>query len=484
MGRATAVVVTATSRTTGRDTATTAGTERRLDRLIAGCPDAFVEIDRGGVVVEWNAGAEAAFGWGSDEVVGTMVTDNLLVGPFSRSPFGLLMADTTGAAAGPLTGSVTGGTVDLVLDLRHRDGRRVRTAGRLVVVGSGRERSVAAFLRAPRDGGDRSDPATVSATPSGTGLGRDGTRDALTGLPDRSTYLECLAAATAAHAGTPGSVAVVLLDLDRFKAVNNSMGHAHGDGILAAVARRIEDVALDVDLVARFGGDEFLALVTDPAGGAEHKASAFVGRVQAVLSAPFPVAGAEVFLDASVGLALNTFGVDDSADLLAHAEAAMYQAKRRGGFGVEIFGESLRVEVLDRMATEHSLHRALERSELMLHYQPVVELQGATTVAVEALIRWQHPDQGMVAPGRFIPVAEESGLIIPIGAWVLEQACSQLRDWDHRGPVGSEPRPPDPGTQVAQGSVEVNLSARQIDDPGIVRTVEGSWPVRACRRDA
>jgi len=254
-------------------------------------------------------------------------------------------------------------------------------------------------------------------------------------------------------------VAVVLLDLDRFKAINNSMGHTLGDGVLAAVARRLDEVAGDVDLVARFGGDEFLALATDADGEAERKAVAFVGRVQAALSSPFPVRGAEVFLDASVGLALNTFGADDPADLLAHAEAAMYQAKVRGGFGVETFGESLRIEVLDRMATEHSLHRALERSELMLHYQPVVEVEGATTVGVEALIRWQHPDQGMVAPDRFIPVAEESGLIIPIGAWVLEQACSQLHDWNDRARPGP------------QGSVDVNLSARQIDDPSIVGTV-------------
>ena len=120
----------------------------------------------------------------------------------------------------------------------------------------------------------------------------------------------------------------------------------------------------------------------------------------------------------------------------------------------------MRIEVLDRMSTEHSLHRALERSELMLHYQPVVELEGVTTVGVEALVRWQHPAQGLVAPYRFIPVAEESGLIIPIGAWVLEEACHQLQDWQH------------PGQPGPHGSIEVNLSARQIDDPRIVRTVE------------
>ena len=428
------------------------GEERRLDRLIAGCPDAYVEIDRTGTVVEWNAAAEATFGWRHADVVGTFVADTLLGLPFSRSPFGLLMADTTGSVVGPMTGSVTGGTLDLVVELRHRDGHRVRSDGRLVVLGQGRKRSVAAYLRPcpePTVGAPpRSDPRPAVA------------RDGLTGLADRSTYLIRLAGATAALAGTPGAVAVVLLDLDRFKAINNSMGHAVGDRVLTAVARRLEEVAGDVDLLARFGGDEFLGLVTEVGGGAGDRAAGFVGQVRAALSAPFAVDGAEVFLDASVGVSLNTFGVDDPEELLGHAEAAMYQAKREGGFAVATFGESLRIDAVDRMATEHSLHRALERSELLLHYQPVVEVAGATTVGVEALIRWHHPEQGMVSPGRFIPVAEESGLIIPIGAWVLEEACGQLCRWHDRGATGP------------WGSVEVNLSARQIDDPRIVATVE------------
>jgi diguanylate cyclase (GGDEF)-like protein len=446
--------VKSTARGAGANSRTTlpglAGTfdDRRLDRLIAGCPDGFVEVDRSGVVVEWNGGAEAAFGWTQDEMVGSFMADTVLVGSFSRSPFGLLMADTTGSVTGPVSSPVAGGTLDLVLELRHRDGRRIRSASRLVVVGQGRERSVAAFLRPPLD--PVLSPTVVEAPV---------TRDALTGLADRATYLVRLAGAAESHAGNAGSVAVVLFDLDRFKAINNSMGHTLGDWVLAAVARRLEEVAGDVDLLARFGGDEFLALVTDGAGDAEQKAVSFVGRVQAALASPFPVDGAEVFLDASVGVSLNTFGIDDPADLLAHAEAAMYQAKRRGGFGVETFGESLRIEVIDRMATEHSLHRALERRELMLYYQPVVEVERTTTVGVEALIRWHHPDQGMVSPSRFIPVAEESGLIIPIGAWVLEQACHQLHEWHLRGRFGP------------QGSVEVNLSARQIDDPEIVATV-------------
>jgi len=233
-----------------------------------------------------------------------------------------------------------------------------------------------------------------------------------------------------------------------------------GDSLLVAVTRRLAEVEGGAELIARFGGDEFLALFERPAGDAYAQAMAFIEGALAALHEPFAVGGTEVFLTASVGVAVTTEDHKEATALLSNAEAAMYRAKESGGSSVETFGESMRVEVRERMSTEHSLHRALERSELMLHYQPVVEVTGATTVGVEALIRWHHPDQGMVAPGRFIPVAEESGLIIPIGAWVLEQACTQLRDWHDRGAGGP------------QGSVEVNLSARQIDDPEIVATVE------------
>jgi diguanylate cyclase (GGDEF)-like protein len=432
----------------------------RLARLVAGCPDAVVEIDRRGVIVEWNARAEEWFGWTRQEVLGGFATDTVLLGPFARTPFALLLHDVGGSPAAPLVGVVGGGappdaagghgeagrTADLVLDLVHRDGGRVAVDARLFVISSGRHGSVAGFLR----------PRAESRT-GGDGAGGV---DELTGLADRSAFGAHLAAVSAAHAALPGSVAVVLLDLDRFKAVNDTVGHGPGDTVLASVAHRLAAVADGVDLLARRGGDEFLALVKGPAGRAAQRADAFLERVRAALAEPFTVGGAEVLLNASVGVALNTFGVVDPDTLIAHAEAAMYEAKLRSGFEVVVFGEHLRIQVSELRATEQGLHRALERSELMLHYQPVVELAGTTAVGVEALIRWCHPHQGLVSPGRFIPVAEESGLIIPIGAWVLEQACLQLRDWnqeEHSGP---------------RGTVEVNLSARQIDDPQIVATVE------------
>jgi diguanylate cyclase (GGDEF)-like protein/PAS domain S-box-containing protein len=419
----------------------------RWARLVSLCPDPFVEVDHCGVVTEWNPRAEEVFGWRREEVVGRSIADTLLPPESGGSPFDRSVLEDDGVP--DETGPGTDGGDRRLVELVHRAGHRIVANSVLFDIGHGTDRSFAGFIHPP-DGSSNVEDALAPV----------GRCDTLTGLPDRVQFGHLLADATAREQGNPGGVAVVLLDLDRFKAINNSLGHGAGDTVLATVAQRLLRVAGDGEVVARFGGDEFLALFENLTGRAHAAASAFIERARAALTEPFDIDGTEVFLDASVGVAVNAFGVDDAGTLLSNAEAAMYRAKRRGGSSVETFGESMRVELLDRMTTEHSLHRALERSELMLHYQPVVEITGFTTVGVEALIRWQHPDQGLVSPYRFIPVAEESGLIIPIGAWVLEQACHQLRDWNFRGREGP------------QGSVEVNLSARQIDDPRIVQTVE------------
>ena len=416
---------------------------RRWARLVSVLPDPFVEIDGVGVVTEWNPRAEEVFGWRREEVVGRSISDTVLPRGVDGSLFGgsIPAEDTTSVEETPIPAERR------PVELMHRAGHRIVSDGLMFDSGAGHDAPVRGFILVP----------VGQPTP---GAMTTRSRDPLTGLPDRAHFDRRLAEAAARGRVTPGSVAILLLDLDRFKAINNSMGHDSGDRLLISVARRLAQ-AVDVgETIARFGGDEFLALFENPAGRAHADALAFIERARAALVQPFVIDGVEVFVDASVGVAVNAFGTDDPATLLSNAEAAMYQAKRRGGSSVETFGESMRIELLDRMSTEHSLHRALERHELMLHYQPVVEIDGVTTVGVEALIRWQHPDQGLMAPYRFIPVAEESGLIIPIGAWVLEQACHQLRHWnleDRRGP---------------QGSVEVNLSARQIDDPRIVATVE------------
>jgi diguanylate cyclase (GGDEF)-like protein len=431
---------------------TYANWRHRCGGFVALWPEPFLEVDGTGMVIEWNPRAEEVFGWRRHEVVGKPVDQTLLPAELGDRTFLDAAAEPTALLDPLVTGAGNG--LHRRFELVDREGRRIPTEGRLFVTGQGAARCVGGFIR----------PAVAAPAhqDQGPGRWRDRARreDLLTGLPNRVRFGEQLSAAVTDAQGIPGSVAVVLIDLDRFKTINNTMGHDFGDLVLASVAARLQKVAGDAELIARFGGDEFLALFRNGAGTAHINASAFIDRVRTSLAEPFVVEGNEVFLDASVGVALNTFGVDDTAELLSNAEAAMYQAKGRGGSGSETFGESMRIEVLDRMSTEHSLHRALERSELMLHYQPVVELERVTTVGVEALVRWQHPSQGLVSPYRFIPVAEESGLIIPIGAWVLEQACHQLQDWQQ------------PGRSGPHGSIEVNLSARQIDDPRIVRTVE------------
>ncbi|HEY7916624.1 MAG TPA: EAL domain-containing protein [Acidimicrobiales bacterium] len=418
----------------------------RWVRLVSLSPDAFLEVDSSGAIAEWNPRAEELFGWGRDEVIGRPVTETLMPPVLGISPFSpAAIPDALVAVGREPRGAGDRRPIELV----HREGHTVSAQALLFATGFGAGRCIGGFIY-DCEGGAGAEEA----------LDRTDLFDPLTGLANRAQFSRQLADSLATTGGAPGSVAVVLLDLDRFKAINNTMGHEAGDLILAEVAERLVVVAGGAELIARFGGDEFLALFRGPDGDAEAEASAFIQRVRASLAEPFEVAGAAVYLDESFGVALNTFGVADAAELLSNAEAAMYRVKYRGGSGVETFGESMRLEVIDRMATEQSLHRALDRSELMLHYQPVVEIDGAATVGVEALLRWQHPEQGLVSPHRFIPVAEESGLIIPIGAWVLEQACHQLRDWQFRGEAGR------------RGSMEVNLSARQIDDPFIVSTVE------------
>jgi diguanylate cyclase (GGDEF)-like protein len=443
----------------------------RCNGFVGLWPEPYLEVDGAGVVAEWNPRAEEVFGWRRDEVVGRPAVETLLPAELD-DPTALLATPVPGDAIDPDRPDVGGGD-HVRFEVMHRSGHRIAVDGRLFVTGQAARRCVGGFVNPTGEveGGtvwiepdlpaltlvaDSPVPGTEPEWPEGPVP----MTDRLTGLPNRSRFERELAAVLARPDVVPGAVGVVVLDIERFRAIDTSPGAATGERVLVTVAERLCATA-GAALVARSIGDEFLALFDRPVEGAHASASAFADRARRALARPIEVSGTEIFLDTAVGVALNTFGVDSAPSLLANAASAVYQAKSRRGRSVETYGEPMRIELLDRMTTEHSLHRALERSELMLHYQPVVELSGATTVSVEALIRWQHPDRGLVAPYRFIPVAEESGLIIPIGAWVLEEACRQLSDWHRRAGDG------------ARGSVEVNLSARQIDDPLIIATVEG-----------
>jgi len=281
--------------------------------------------------------------------------------------------------------------------------------------------------------------------------------DPLTGLPNRLLFLDRLGQATERQRRRPDTLTAVLaLDLDRFKLVNESLGHRAGDDLLAAAAPRLRQIVRSADTVARFSGDEFGILLEDIAG--EQDAIDMAERIAGVFNRPFVLDGNEHFVTISIGIALAEGG-ERAEDLVRDADAAMHRAKERGRARYELYDEALRGRALSRLRVENDLRRALERDELVLHYQPLVSLRDRAMVSVEALVRWEHPERGRIAPADFIPVAEENGLIEPIGRWVLEHACRQAAEWCRGRP------------DAAPLTMSVNLSAAQVANRALADTV-------------
>ena len=289
--------------------------------------------------------------------------------------------------------------------------------------------------------------------------------DPLTGLPNRSLVVEHLTGLLATSATNGGRVAVLMLDLDEFKAVNDGYGHGAGDEVLEIVAKRLLAVARHGDVVGRFGGDEFTIVVGAPVENDEEMravAGRLADRVSAAICAPIALRSCAVHvqLSASVGIAIADEG-NSAEDLVRNGDLAMYAAKRRGSGRFEHFEPSMHVATLRRLDLVRELREALDRDEFRLLYQPVLRLAGDRFAGAEALLRWQHPTRGLLAPDQFLGVAEDSGLIVPIGAWVLQEACRELRGWQ-LAHAGLEPL-----------GVAVNLSARQLD-ADIVGTVRAA----------
>jgi diguanylate cyclase (GGDEF)-like protein/PAS domain S-box-containing protein len=284
--------------------------------------------------------------------------------------------------------------------------------------------------------------------------------DSLTGLPNRALFNDRLDQAISHRARTQ-AIAVYFLDVDRFKRINDSLGHPAGDEVLREVAARVQRMLRPEDTVARFGGDEFTVLCESIGGVLE--AVGVADRLQREIAQPLRAGGAELRLSASVGIALVEAGDEaDCSRLVEDADAAMYRAKERGGARTELFDVAMRERAVNALSIEQELQRGLERGELRLYYQPLVSLTSGGMVGAEALIRWEHPERGLLCPDAFLPVAEESGLIVQVGAWAVGEACRRLRDWDRRNGGSSA------------FSLAVNLSARELTHPDVVPTVLGA----------
>src|SRR5689334_4972610 len=280
------------------------------------------------------------------------------------------------------------------------------------------------------------------------------TQDTLTGLPNRARFYDLLKLRVSRK---DRKCAVLLLDVDRFKLVNDSLGNASADQLLIQIAQRVKTCMRQDDVLARVGGDEFAVLLDDVSG--EEEASSVATRIQQALAISFNLLGQEVYTTLSIGIALGSDYADDVADMLRDAETAMHRAKAHGKARYEVFGRDMHGELMSRLKMETDLRRACERDELFVDYQPIVSLQNRTLIGFEALVRWRHPECGLVPPKDFIPVAEETDLILQIGQTVLRSACRQAREWQETYPS----QPP--------LFVSVNLSVKQFNEPGLVENI-------------
>jgi diguanylate cyclase (GGDEF)-like protein/PAS domain S-box-containing protein len=421
-----------------RSRAALEASESRFRALIEHSADVVTVFDLDATITYDSPSCSTVLGYALGERVGT-------------NGFGFLHEDDLERAAEVLAQVAEhGGTAELEIRVRHRDGS-FRWA----------ETTVSNLLHEPEVAGFVANFRDVTARKAlEDQLAHQAFHDPLTGLANRALMLDRIDhALTAVRRDPQRRLAVLYLDLDDFKSINDVYGHEAGDGLLREAAERITEVLRPGDTASRLGGDEFAVLLEDlPERDLAYEIGA---RLLEALQAPYEghgESGEGLTVTASLGIALSTHG-DDAASLLRNADLAMYRAKGEGKGRFEIYEAGMHALVVDRVALKADIRRAIDADEFEPHYQPIVDLASGRVTGVEALVRWRHPDRGLVSPGAFIPMAEETGLIIRIGSHVLHQACADAIRW--RQEFGDD----------APAHMSVNLSPRQIQDPGVVDDV-------------
>ena len=411
--------------------------EERFRSLVQHSTDMVTVIDPSGVVRYQSPSAERLLGLPSAELVG-------------RSWSSMLHSDDHARATDMLEASAERLPVPGPIEWRvqRADGGWLHLETAITdLVG---EPSVRGIVLNSRDVGERHELQQR--------LSYQAFHDALTGLPNRAQFMEGVQAALRRGQRRETSVAVLLLDLDRFKTVNDSLGHAAGDELLVGVAGRLRGALRGEDMAARLAGDEFVVLIEDP-GGAED-AARVAERIGASLRQPFSIMGKTVFTSASIGIVYRADWAEPE-ELLRDADVAMYRAKAAGEHGYVLFEPAMHEAAVRRLQDETDLRAAVADGDLSLAYQPILDLDSGLPIGVEALLRWRHPRHGDIPPARFIPIAEETGLIHAIGWWVIETATTQLKAW----------RALDP--RLGALEMSINLSARQLHDPELPGRVGG-----------
>jgi len=383
---------------------------------------------KSGAIRFWNRGAEELYGWPAAEVLG-------------RTPQAILNTQFPRPLAEINAELVRDGRWEGELRHSRRGGPTVVVASRwaLQLDANGEPSAVLAI---------NSDITTRKQIEAA--LEHQALHDTLTRLPNRALFYERVEKALANLHGRNDRLAVMFLDLDNFKVINDSLGHQSGDLLLMEVAVRLRSCLRGSDLVARLGGDEFTVLLSRIEQ--ESEAQQVAERILEALQAPIRIADRDVYVSASLGVALSGPDQNHPDSLLRHADIAMYQSKSAGKARYSLFDARLRQHAIERLELETDLRQALEKGQLRVHYQPIHSLSDGQLTELEALVRWERPGHGLMYPTSFIPTAEETGLIVPIGRWVLEQACQQARAWNEELPL----------------VVSVNLSARQFQDPNLI----------------